>query len=114
MDYSTKSGDGSVEFFHTPMGTVLLINVCKGDRLCDVKMYDKSRSSFALQNVFCGENLVLIEEGKYVSVSTKLHIEEAIGRDFLIKTENFCIVARPHSIKKERCTVDKGAKLVYN
>ena len=80
--------------------------------LREIKMYDRSRGTFAIQNVFCGDNLIKIDEGVFVGVSSRLQIEDVIGRDFLIKSDGLSIVARAKMIEKPK--VDKRARLVYN
>ena len=107
-----KNVGGRLEFFSTPLGTVLCVRVESDIVLREVKMYDKSRGGFAIQNVFCGDNLLKIGEGDFVGVSNRLQIEDVIGRDFLIKTEGVSIIARAQMIEKTK--VDKRARLVYN
>ena len=103
---------GKLEFFYTPLGTVLRARVDNDIRLKEIKMYDKSRGEFVIQNVFCGDNLIKVDEGVFVGVSSKIQIEDAIGSDFLIKYDGVSIVARAHLIEKPK--VDKYARLVYN
>ena len=103
---------GRLEFFCTPLGTVLCATVENDSNLKEIKMYDKSSGGFAIQNVFCGDNLIKIDTGVFVGVSSRLQIEDVIGRDFLIKTETLSIIARAQMIAKP--TVDKRTRLVYN
>ena len=103
---------GKLEFFYTPLGTVLRARVDNDIRLKEIKMYDKSRGEFVIQNVFCGDNLIKVDEGVFVGVSSKIQIEDVIGSDFLIKYDGVSIVARAHLIEKPK--VDKYARLVYN
>lgn len=103
---------GRLEFFCTPLGTVLCVVMENGVELREIKMYDRSRGTFAIQNVFCGDNLIKIDEGVFVGVSSRLQIEDVIGRDFLIKSDGLSIVARAKMIEKPK--VDKRARLVYN
>ena len=77
-------------------------------------MYDRNYGNFALQNVFCGENLICIDDGSYVSISSKLKIEDVIGRSFLIKLEDVNVIARAEFIANKRTDVDKSPRLVYN
>ena len=71
IEFPTEKGKGMVEFINTPLGTVLHVYTL-GETLKEVKMYDRKIGSFALQNIFCGENLVCLDDGSYVSVSRKL------------------------------------------
>ena len=107
-----KGEGGRLEFFCTPLGTVLCAKVGSESALREIKMYDKSRGSFAMQNVFCGDNLVKICDGVFVAVSSRLQIEDVVGRDFLIKCEGNSIITRAQIIAKPK--VDKSARLVYN
>ena len=112
--FPTERGEGKIEFFRTPLGTALRVELEGDDAIRDVKMYDRKRSEFAIQNVFCGDNLVRISEGVFVGVSNKLSIEDAIGRDFLIKLDNISVIARAEFLHVHRNTVDKTPNLVYN
>lgn len=103
---------GKLEFFCTPLGTVLRAHMENGLSLREIKMYDKSRGGFIIQNVFCGDNLIKIDEGVFVGVSSRVQIEDVIGRDFLIKADSLSIVARAQMIEKPK--VDKRPRLVYN
>ena len=103
---------GRVEFFHTPLGTIVRATLKRDLELREIKMYDRSRGRFALQNVFCGDNLTKIAEGEFVGVSSRLQIEDVIGSDFLIKGNENNIVVKAQMISKP--TVDKHAHLVYN
>lgn len=103
---------GRLEFYCTPLGTVLCATVENDSNLKEIKMYDKSRGNFTIQNVFCGDNLIKIDDGVFVGVSSRLQIEDVMGRDFLIKIDELSIVARAKMIEKPK--VDKRARLVYN
>ena len=103
---------GRLEFYCTPLGTVLCAVMENGLELREIKMYDRSRGGFAIQNVFCGDNLIKMDDGVFVGVSSRLQIEDVIGRDFLIKSDGLSIVARAKMIEKPK--VDKRARLVYN
>ena len=103
---------GRLEFYCTPLGTVLCAVMENGVELREIKMYDRSRGGFAIQNVFCGDNLIKMDDGVFVGVSSRLQIEDVIGRDFLIKSDGLSIVARAKMIEKPK--VDKRARLVYN
>ena len=106
-----KNSKGILEFFYTPLGTAIRVCVDLGS-LREVKMYDRNGGAFELQNVFCGENLIQINDGEFVGVSSRIQIEDVIGRNFLIKTENETIITRAKMIAKPK--VDKCARLVYN
>ena len=103
---------GRLEFYCTPLGTVLCAVMENGVELREIKMYDRSRGGFAIQNIFCGDNLIKMDDGVFVGVSSRLQIEDVIGRDFLIKSDGLSIVARAKMIEKPK--VDKRARLVYN
>ena len=103
---------GRLEFFHTPLGTAMCVHIDKNICLREVKMYDRSRGKFALQNVFCGDNLIKIGEGEFAGVSSKLQIEDVVGSDFLIKCDDLNIIVKAQMISKP--TVDKHSRLVYN
>ena len=107
-----QSKGGRLEFFWTPLGTVLRACMDADVDLREIKMYDKSRGAFAIQNTFCGDNLLKIDNGVFVGVSSRLQIQDVVGRDFLIKTEDSSIIARAQMISKP--TVDKNVRLVYN
>ncbi len=92
---------GSVEFYHTPLGVVLLTNLGEKNKLLEIKLYDRKRGEFALQNVFCGDSPVEIEKGVFFGLSSKLQIEDIIGRDFLIKAEGLNIIARASLLPKK-------------
>ena len=114
IDFPTECGEGSVEFFRTPLGVVLCASVSGAGRLREIKMYNKKRSEFDIQNIFCGDNLIEISKGVFAGLSTKLRIEDAIGRDFLIKLDDMSIMARAQMLPKRESTVDKTVSLVYN
>jgi len=103
---------GMIEFFSTPLGTVLKVSGNYKGALTEIKMYDRLGGDFEVQNVFCGDNLVKTEEGEYVGVSCRLQIEDVVGRSFLIKCDGLNIVAKAHIIEKPN--LDKHARLVYN
>ncbi len=102
-----------VEFINTPIGTLLRIYTM-GKELQEIKMYNRSLGDFALQNVFCGQNLIRFDDGSYITISGKLQIEDVIGRSFLIKLENINIVARAEFVSRRRSDVDKSCVMVYN
>ena len=114
MDYSTKSRIRCVELYRTPLGTLLLIKSDCAFEVIELKMYDRMRSSFEIQNVFCGDNLVSVGEGQYIAILSSLQIEDVIGRDFLIRIDNMSILARAEMLKNERRNIDKMPNLVYN
>ena len=114
IDFPTECGKGRVNFYRTPLGTAVRVNLEGDDKMLELKMYDRNRSGFVIQNVFCGENLIEISKGVFVGVSSKLHIEDAIGREFLIKLNNMTIIARAETTLILRRNVDKMPGLVYN
>ena len=113
IDFPTEQGNGCVEFINTPMGVLLHINSC-GERISEIKMYDRNYGRFALQNIFCGENLVYIDDGSCISLSNKIKIEDIIGRSFLIKLNDMNIIARAEFLSRNECNVDKLTSMVYN
>ena len=108
-----KNSNGNVEFFCTPLGTLVRADVGDGI-LREIKMYDRSGGNFEIQNVFCGDNLTEIEKGIFVGVSAKLQIEDTVGRSFLIKTDSITVIAKAEMLPKKLSTVDKLPHLVYN
>ena len=114
IKFPMECGEGRIELFRTPLGVALRAVINAENRIHEIKMYDKNRSKFVIQNVFCGDNLIEISDGVFVGVSNKLSIEEAIGRDFLIKLDNVNIVARAENLLLRRGMVDKNADLGYN
>lgn len=113
IDFPTERGNGSVNFIHTPMGVLLHVDSC-GERVNEIKMYDKNYGRIELQNIFCGENLVHFDDNVCVSVSNKIKIEDVIGRSFLIKLEKMNVIARAEFLSRKECDVDKTASMVYN
>ena len=114
VEFPLREGGGRIEFFTSPLGILLLTCMEESVRLREIKMYNRNGSDFALQNVFCGENLISMGDGKYVSVSARLQIEDVIGRDFLIKTDEKSIIARAQMLPRHQRCLDKKAELVYN
>ena len=114
IDFPTECGEGRVNFYRTPLGTAVRVNLEGDDKMLELKMYDRNRSGFIIQNVFCGENLIEISKGVFVGVSSKLHIEDAIGREFLIKLNNMSIIARAETTLNLKRNIDKMPGLVYN
>ena len=114
IDFSVGDETGVIEFFRTPLGTAARVNLEGDSTIKEVKMYDKNRGKFTIQNIFCGDNLIEISKGVFVGVSTKLCIEEIVGREFLIKLENMTIITRAESTLIPRRNVDKIPSLVYN
>ena len=114
IDFPTECGKGRVNFYRTPLGTAVRVNLEGDDKMLELKMYDKNRSGFVIQNIFCGENLIEISSGVFVGVSSKLHIEDAIGREFLIKLNNMSIIARAETTLNLKRNIDKMPGLVYN
>ena len=105
---------GVVDLFSTPLGVVLRADVGVGIALKEIKIYDRKRGDFFIQNVFCGENLIKLDEGVFVGVSSRVQIEDVIDREILIKVEGAGIVARVEMMPKREREVDKFAHLVYN
>lgn len=114
ISFSGEQADKEVEFYRTPLGTVLRIKLNGEERPREIKMYDKKRGRFAMQNVFCGDNLIEICKGTFVGVSSKLQIEDLIGREFLVKLDDVSIIARAQMLPKRELNVDKFSHLVYN
>ena len=114
IDFPTERGMGRVNFYRTPLGTAVCVNLEGDDKILELKMYDRNRGGFVIQNVFCGENLIEISKGVFVGVSSKLHIEDAIGREFLIKLNNMSIIARAETTLNLKRNIDKMPGLVYN
>lgn len=114
ISFSGEQTDKEVEFYRTPLGTVLRIKLNGEERPREIKMYDKKRGRFSMQNVFCGDNLIEISKGTFVGVSSKLQIEDLIGREFLIKLDDVSIIARAQMLPKRELNVDKFSHLVYN
>ena len=113
VDFPTKKGNGRVEFIHTPMGVLLHIH-SYGERISEIKMYDRNCGDFSLQNIFCGDDLICIDDGSYISISGKIKIEDVIGRNFLIKIGDMNIIARAEFLPRRRSDIDKAKSLVYN
>lgn len=113
IEFPAGESIGRVEFINTPIGTLLRIYTM-GKELQEIKMYNRSLGDFALQNVFCGQNLIRFDDGSYITISGKLQIEDVIGRSFLIKLENINIVARAEFVSRRRSDVDKSCVMVYN
>ena len=53
---------GRLEFFCTPLGTVLRAHIENEMKLREIKMYDRCGGNFELQNVFCGDNLIKTDD----------------------------------------------------
>ena len=113
IEFPTEHECGKVEFIHTPLGVLLHIHVNR-TKLNEIKMYNKNLGDFALQNIFCGENLIQLDDGSYVSISSKIKIEDVIGRSFLVKLENANVIARAEFMFGRRSNIDKSQTMVYN
>ena len=111
-DFYTEGGGGKLDFFSTPLGTAICATVDGDKAPSEIKMYDRSGGRFELQNVFCGENLIRIEDGAYVGVSGKLQMGDVVDRKFLIKIGDLSIITRAKMILKPN--IDKRTKAVYN
>ena len=114
VEFPLRDGGGRIDFYSSPLGILLVTQIENEISPIEIKMYDRKGSSFACQNVFCGENLLALGDGKYVSVSARLQIEDIIDRDFLIKTDEKSIVARAQMLPRRQRCLDKKAELVYN
>ena len=114
IDFPSERGGGCIDFFRTPLGSAIRIALPENEMIKEIKMYDKNRSRFVIQNVFCGDNLIEIEKGIFVGISNKLSIEEAVGRDFLIKLDSINVIARAENLLLSRVTAEKASELVYN
>lgn len=114
IEFPFEKREGRISFFSTPLGTVLLAELGKGTVLREVKLYDRKRGNFVCPNAFCGDELIELECGSFVSVSSRLQIEDIIGREFLIKADDLNVVARAEMLPKRTRKVDKIARLVYN
>lgn len=113
IEFPTENQVGSIEFYPTPLGTLLCIH-SGGAKLKEIKMYDRAEGNFALKNAFCGDNLLSIDNFEYISIVNGLQIQDIIGRKFLIKLENITVIARAEFIQKQPSNLDKSAGLVYN
>ena len=113
IDFPTETGNGKIEFIHTPLG-VLLHVYTGGAKLKEMKMYDRNYGDIEINNVFCGENLVCIDGESCVCISGKLKIEDVIGRSFLIKFDGMSVVARAEFVPRGKSNIDKLATMVYN
>ena len=113
LNFPTKKGNGYIEFIHTPLGVLLYIQTC-GARIIDIKMYDRNYGKIAIQNIFCGENLVYINDDLCISISNKIKIEDVIGRSFLIKFDDMNVITRAEFVYREIHDVDKKQSMVYN
>ena len=109
-----KRGGGRIDFFSTPLGVVLRASLYGSNTLKEIKIYDRKRGSFFIQNVFCGDNLIETDVGVFVGVSNKLQIEDVMGRDIFIKLDGANIVAKAELVFTRQRNVDKVARLVYN
>ncbi len=113
IDFPTKSGVGRVEFINTPLGVLLHIHT-QGEEVKSIKMYDKNRGEFELQNLFFSEDLVCVGENSFVCISARIKIEDVIGRSFLIKLSNSNVIAHAEFILRKSSAVDKLKSMVYN
>ncbi len=105
---------GKIEIYSTPLGLVLLARFKKDVHLREIKLYDKRRGRFTIQNLFCGDNLIKLSEGEFISASAKVQVEDIVGNDFLIKVDDLSIFTRAEAILPRVKTVDKTQHLVYN
>jgi hypothetical protein len=113
IDFSVKDGFGRVEFINTPLGVLLHVRTLLGD-VKAIKMYDRHGGEFELQNLFCAEDLLCIGEHSYVCISSRIKIEDVIGRSFLIKLNESTVISRAEFISIKSSDVDKMQSMVYN
>lgn len=106
--------DGSIEFFTSPMGLIVLACVGEGGELTALKLYSEQKNCFLKLNLFCGDNFVCLEDGVFVCVLSGKQISDIIGKEFLITLGSQTVVARARMIPKGSKTVEKRARLVYN
>jgi hypothetical protein len=114
IDFSLREDFGRIEFYSSPLGVIMLAKYETEGELIGVKIYDRTGGRFELQNVFCGDNLVRMEKGVFISITSKLQIEDVIGREFLIRIGENTIISRARLLPKRNHTVDKAKCLVYN
>jgi hypothetical protein len=114
IDFSLREDFGRIEFYSSPLGVIMLAKCETEGELIGVKIYDRTGGRFELQNVFCGDNLVRMEKGVFISITSKLQIEDVIGRSFLIRVGENTFISRARLLPKIKHTVDKDACLVYN
>ena len=113
VEFPTEKACGRIEFIHTPIGVLMHLFI-EGGKLKEIKMYNRNLGNFALRNVFCPENFTDIGDGSYVSVSSKIKIEDVIGRSFLIKLEDMNVIARAEFVSRRVTNIDKSQSMVYN
>ena len=113
VDFPTGRGNGRIEFINTPIGTLLHI-FSNAVVPKEIKMYNRNLGDFTLQNVICGDSLVSLDDGSYISLSSQIQIEDVIGRSFLIKINDMNVIARAEFLPINRCDVDKSRAMVYN
>ena len=93
ISFPTSGEQGSIEFFNTPIGTAVRARVGGGERLIEIKMYDRNRGKFELSNAYCEENLVAMDDGTLIGISGRVRIEDVVGRDFLVRIGESTIIA---------------------
>ena len=113
IQFPLERKNRKIEFFTSPMGLIILASIGKNAAIDEIKMYDERRSRYTKLNLFCGDNIVCIEDGMFVCTSCGLQIEDIIGKNFLIKIGDQSIIARAHMLPMHRA-VDKSTRLVYN
>ena len=91
-----------------------LLLFCFGDLAADLHqfMVDQSHTrsgTTAVISAWYG-----IEKDVFISITSKLQIEDVIGREFLIRIGENTIISRARLLPKRNHTVDKAKCLVYN
>ena len=114
IEFPLREGFGHLGFYSSPLGVIMLAKCETEEDTLSVKIYDRTGGRFDFQNVFCGNNVVRIEKGVFISVTSKLQIEDVIGREFLIRIGENTIISRARLLPKRNHTVDKAKCLVYN
>ena len=71
---------------------------------------DRVRGRFVSKNVFCGDSITDMGDGTYICISCALQIEDVIGREFLIKTNDDSIVARAELLPRPQRRLDKRSQ----
>ncbi len=109
-----KNERGEIEFYSSPLGTVLLARLGEKSTLRAIKLYDRARGRFVTGSIFCGDGITDMGDGTYICISCALQIEDVIGREFLVKTDDDSIVARAELLPRRQRCLDKRSQLVYN
>ena len=107
-------GLGWIDFYSSPLGTVLFAHLGGGEKLRAIKLYDRGRGRFVSKSIFCGDGITDMGDETYICIASSLQIEDVIGRDFLVKIGQDSIVCRAHLLPKPQRCLDKSSQLVYN